>query len=134
MNETYIQRALEKHLQTSSITQIAWEYVHFTKPDSGIWVRCTMLPAETTRAALSKQGYSLYQGIFAVDVFGPLGVGTGSQMIAVQEIVDLFKDTVTLQETTVCVRIDGASILPAINDTKFYQIPIRIKYHAHLVA
>lgn len=125
---TDINGALRTRLSTlPGAPGIAWENIDY-KPDSKIlFLRQTILPAETSQACLGDNGLDFSVGIFQVDVFIPDGQGRSDWP---DKIADHFKRGTRLTQNQVTVTITSVSIEAGLKDDNFYIVPVSIGYQA----
>jgi hypothetical protein len=104
---------------------ISFENTPFTKPSSGNFLECFLLPASTLARTVGANK-EREVGIFQVNIWTPNGVGTGDVMSVAEDIVSLFP----IVPKVGSVSIDKApSIERAILDTSgWYVLPIIFHY------
>jgi hypothetical protein len=80
---------------------ISYENVAFTKPTSGSFLECFLLPAATLNPSV-RGNRKREVGIFQVNIWTKQGVGSKAGMTIAQAIVDLFpivpKGTVSIEQ------------------------------------
>lgn len=76
-----ISAALSGRLNTlTGGTPIAWENSEYTPTMGTMFLRETLLPANTVQGSLGTIGKDEHGGIYQVDIFAPKGSGKGRQL------------------------------------------------------
>lgn len=68
---------------------VAYQNVTFVKPQSGKWLEVLMMKSASKNRTTDGKGYTI-QGLFQINVYGPLNVGLGGLDSTVQTIIDAF--------------------------------------------
>jgi len=120
----YFESALNTWASSQSIP-VSFENVPFTKPSSGTYIECFLLPAATI-ARTAKGDKTREVGIFQINVWIPSGEGSGPAQAIADSIAALFP----LVPKSGAVSIEKPpSIERAINDVSgWYVLPVVIHY------
>lgn len=119
--------ALNTQLATLSLPT-ASEGKDYKPTNSTLYVRPTILPADTTQAELGSSGQDENLGIYQVDVFAPIDTGHGVAVTQADAIADAFARGTTLTYNSVNVRIRGVSRGAGRRDGAWYIVPVFINY------
>ena len=130
-----IRAAFEKKLTDWAATKtpkipIAYENVHFDPPANAVYLRCFLLPADTTDNTI-KGDLTEYRGLFQVTIVYPAGVGPTSAESLASEIAALYtaKSRLAYGGKTVMVATPMRE-RPALQDAGTYTIPMDCRYAA----
>ena len=121
-----IQIALDSRLNTlSGLPDVAWPNVKYT-PDKGtIYIRPTLLPAESTSATFA--GKDRHSGIYQIDIFAPLDEGLKPMYDLADAIRDHFhKQTLTAGGDT--IYIDVGNLANYSRDDSWFIGIVEINY------
>lgn len=129
MSNSIIRAALETTLLNWAAAQnpvipVAKENSSFTKPTSGVFLECFVLPSNVINPTIDGIR-KRYLGIFQVNVWVPSGGGSMTATSVAQNIVDLFpvipKGVVSIEKTP--------SIEKSLLDTSgWFVTPVTIQY------
>ncbi len=106
MNKPLIRAYLENQLKTwatgkSPQVPIAYEGVNFTKPATGLWCECFLMPNVTLNRNVGAVDTTEY-GLFQVNVWGPRGNGAQAIEGMMAEVAALYpvvpKGTVSIEK------------------------------------
>jgi len=124
--------ALDQRLSTlTDAPPIAWQNITYEPVDGTLWIRPTLLPADTIGATLSTSGTDEQKGLYVVDVFAPAFEGKNEALAIADAVADHFKPVTELTYNTRLVRCISVSIGAPTNVDNWYQVPILINYLAH---
>ena len=123
-----IHAALNARLDTLSLPT-AWENKSFDPPEGELWIRETFMPAEKRASAMGTSSQNRNRGIYQVDVFRPLGEGSGEAEEAVETIENLFKRGTVIGSG---ITIESASRLAGRKSEPWYMVPVIIRYRADI--
>lgn len=101
------------------------------KPELRVtYAQCYLLPASTVRETLGENGTFRYPGLFQVSFYVPAQTGTvGNDLV--DRVMELVKSQPTYQLDDGTLHLQSASRLPAITQTDWFHIPVRISYVAY---
>lgn len=132
MEEVKLRSLLIKRLKTASTgAQIALENKKFDPPQNGYWVEPFFLPDDKGSCGKLPVDSDELGGIFQVNVFGPLYVGTRKQYTIAQEIIKVFQHGLQLLDTGIKIHIESAELEPSFRSGAHWQTPISINYTAY---
>lgn len=123
-----IRSALEARTALLTSYQIAWPGRSFTPPNTGSWIKPTMIPA-TVDSAMTMVGDTHERGIFQVSIFVATGQGEGPLFAAADAISNHF-DRVQLAGTGVTVQCGVPTPGPVIQDPDWLHLPVSIDFTA----
>ena len=127
-----VQAALDTHLEgMPTVPPVAWENKTFEKPASGLYLRATFLPADTTGAALGAAGTDRNSGIYRIDIFDKSGNKKALSGAMADTIADRFKPLTELTEGTTVVQIIAVSRGAGITAGNKYQVPVTVQYQSY---
>lgn len=130
-----ISAALDKHLNDMpGVPDVAWENKKFTPKLDALYLRPTLLPADTIQAALGDNGTDENKGIYQVDIFAKAGTGKKESIDMADLIANRFKRGTYLTYNDRVIRIKNVSRRVGANTDGWYMIPIEINYIAHTEA
>ena len=116
-------------LQTPKVP-VAYENVAFKPPTSGPYLRCFLLPADTTDDTLDG-ALSEYRGLFQINVVYPAGSGPAGADALAASIAALYpaKSRLSHAGKTIMVATPMRE-RPALSDALAYIIPMDCRYAA----
>tara|TARA_R110000823_G_scaffold203197_2_gene334055 strand:+ start:1965 stop:2372 length:408 start_codon:yes stop_codon:yes gene_type:complete len=124
-----IQAALDARLNTMTGSyDIAWPNTPYEPVANTTYLRPTFLPSETLQASLGVTGKDFTVGIYQIDIFTVSG--TGRTAIS-DTIADHFKRGTSLTYNGKTLRVQSVSILPAVIDGSWQQVPISISFYTY---
>lgn len=124
-----IQAALNDRLNTmTSLPSTAWPNDGYAPTIGTLWLRPTVLPADTAAATLGSTGTDEQIGVYQIDVFAPAGVGDGASRAMTDLIADRFKPVTELTYNGRMVRCISVSIGAARTEENWYHVPVRVSY------
>lgn len=131
MSVKSIRQALEVALNTWATTNskpIAWQNVPYEPTEGTLYVRASILAAETQNPTLG-DGHNRKIGIFQLLVYAKEGNGSSSAETVADSLLSYFARGESFTAGTVTVRIlESPSIAPAINDGGWYIVPVSVRY------
>lgn len=127
-----ISAALDSRLNTmTSLPPVAWENKSYDPTLGTLYLRPTLIPADTIQATLGDSGTDQNSGIYQIDVFAEAGQGKNAAVVMADNIASHFKRGTDLTYNSRTVRIRSVSRQVAVNNADgWYQIPIEINYIA----
>lgn len=124
-----ISAALSGRLNTlTGGTPIAWENSEYTPTIGTMFLRETLLPANTVQGSLGTIGKDEHGGIYQVDIFAPSGSGKGAAVAKADSVADHFKRGTTLTYNGESVRIRNVSRSNFGYDGGWLILSINIEY------
>lgn len=105
---------------------IAWPNFPYTPVNGTLYLRATLLPANTETTTLASQGR--HTGLYQVDVFAPDGQGPNAADLMADRIADHFAADRNLSG----IRIREISQQSAEPEGGWYQKIVTITYDTHL--
>lgn len=124
-----ISAALDGRLNTlAGSHEVAWQNRRYAPTIGTLFLRPTLLPAETVGATVSDSGTDEQTGIYQVDVFAPADEGKNDAFAKADAIAEHFKPVTELTYNGRLVRCVSASIETPLNDGDWYQLPVIIRY------
>ena len=125
-----ISAALDEHLSLMpSLPPVAWENLDYTPELGTLYLRPTLLPAETIQSTLGENGTDQNTGIYQVDVFAPLGQGKQEAMSIADKIANHFKRGTDLTYNNRKLRIRNTGREVSTTEVNgWYSIPVTMTY------
>lgn len=123
--------ALNQRMQayaTANSKPVAYENVNYKPVVGTLYLRATVLPADTVQAGLGTTGQDLHEGIYQVDVFAPIDKPKAVALAEADAIADYFARGLTLSFNGVNVRVRTASIGSGRREENWYILPVFIDY------
>lgn len=104
---------------------ISYQNVPFTKPASGIWLECFVIPNDSNLRDVSGAGKT-FLGLFQVNVWTPVGAG----MREVEQVVDRIQQTAFPVVPKIgAVSVEKTTAGPPISDDSgWIAVPVLINY------
>lgn len=124
---TDISAALDARTNSLSLPT-AWENIAFQPVTGTLYIRPTLMPADTVQAGLGTNGLDEHLGIYQIDIISTSAKGKGEATIKCDVIADHFKRGTVLSYNGVNVRITKSSRGQGKRDEAFFVIPIFITY------
>lgn len=101
----------------------------FTPPETGLWTKVDLLPAETFQSSVGENGFNLLSGILQISIFAPQNSFTGDLNEAVDSLLAHFKrGTVTAAVSGTSARVEKVWRSAALPDERWYMVPVNIRY------
>lgn len=136
MSQKAIRAAIETQLNDWAVGfdyRVAWENAPFAPAADELWLRCTMLPAETRSDDLGGD-HRAFVGVVQIDAFVPSGTGPGVGAALVDELAELFPASSYIAGEGVSVLIQTPlSVGPAQTDESWWVLPCSFTYRADLI-
>jgi len=125
-----ISAALDGHLNTmTSAPPVAWANIDYTPTVGTLYVRPSLLPADTIQATLGDSGTDMNQGIYQIDVFAPANKGKNEAMVMADLIANRFKRGTDLAYNGRNIRVKSVSqAVATVNPDGYFQVPVKIIY------
>jgi hypothetical protein len=139
MSSTYndVRAAIEGRIATqmaaSPAYPVSYQNVPFTPPNNLPWVQVFIRFGDNNYATLlptGSAGFNRQTGTLVVNVFTPVGVGTGANFTIAERLKDLF-DRVKLSSIIFDAASGPAQVTPAAPEA-YYQTQITITFEAYL--
>ena len=124
---TDISAALDARTNSLSLPT-AWENIAFQPVTGTLYIRPTLMPADTVQAGLGSSGLDEHLGIYQIDIIASGSTGKGEATIKADAIADHFKRGLVLTYNGVNVRLSKTSRGVGKRDEAFFVIPIFITY------
>jgi len=121
---------LDAHLKTLvPLPPVAWENKNYKPVKDTLYLRPTILPAETVQATLGDNGTDSNSGIYQIDVFTPSGKGIKAAIEMADKIANLFKRGTYITYNGRTVRVKSVGRERSSNDDNgWYIVPVVITY------
>lgn len=114
----------------STPLRVAYQNVPFTPVTGEIYLKATLLPADTASDDLAG-ALRTYLGVFQVSVVAPINAGPGAAETIGDELAALFTMNQRLTATGFTVQqITPATQAAALPDEKNYIVPVSFEYRA----
>ena len=127
-----ISSALDGRLNTlASLPPVAWQNTGYAPVSGVLYLRPTLLPAQTRQSGLGDAGLDEHQGIYQIDIFAAVGGGRGVAEGQADLISDHFKRGTSLASGGISVRLRDVSRTTGIVEGDRFAISITINYMAH---
>lgn len=108
---------------------IAFENDRFEPLTDKAWWRAQFVPVDVGRGSSGVDGYSHINGEFVIDLFYPVGGGSGDARRDADDLVAHFKSATTLtSDDGVEVWIKSARREAAITEARWYQLQVRVHW------
>ena len=129
-----IQAALDSHLNNMpTLPPVAWENAGYEPTIGTLFIRPTILPADTVGATLGATGTDENFGVYQIDVFAEAGKAKNEAVLMADRIADHFKPVTELLYNDRLIRCVTASRAASQIIDGWYQIPIDITYLSHTI-
>lgn len=126
-----ISAALDGRLNTmSSLPPVAWQNFKYEPVNGTLYLRPTLLPAETTASTLGTIGTDENSGIYQVDIFAPSDTGKGEAYTMADSVADHFKPVTEIDYSGITVRCVSVSIGSTSQADGWFQVPVFVRYLA----
>jgi hypothetical protein len=126
---TDISAALDSHTNDLSLPT-AWENSGYEPTIGTLYIRPTILPANTFQAGLGASGLDDNFGIYQIDIFSEAGKGKGAAIIKADVIANAFKRGTVLTYNGVSVRLGNVSRGSGSRDGAWFVLPVFINYQS----
>jgi len=138
MSSTYndVRQAIEARIAiemaASPSYQVSYENVPFTPPNNSTWIKVQIRFGENAYATLlgPTTGSNRQAGIIVIDIFSPIGVGTGDNFTLAERLKDLFDRKIVSQ--IIFDAANGPAIVPTAAPESYFQTELTITFNAFL--
>ena len=138
MSSTFndVRAAIEGRIATemanSPEIQVSYTNVPFTPPDAANWIKVQLQFNDNEYFTLRgpTSGFNRQTGILLVDIFTPVGVGTGANYTIAERVKDLF-DRVTVSNVTFDAASGPFAVQPASPEA-YFQTQLSVTFDAYL--
>lgn len=128
-----IQAALDNWLDTGTASiDIAWENAGYTPSVGTEYLRPTLIPAKTRQATLGSGGRNEVSGTYVVGCFYPAGDGSADALTMADAICSRFRRGTVISANGLAVRIDRVVRLKAVQEPRWFQVPVAIGWLAYV--
>jgi hypothetical protein len=127
-----ISAALDSNLNTFATANsivVAWENKDYQPVTGTLYLRPTLLPADTESIGLGNTSSEDHLGIYQVDVIAPIDKGKG-QAITKADLVKTAFPKGNLTYNGLKLRIRSVSRGSGSRDGAYYIVPVFISYHS----
>ena len=122
-----IQRALDKRLAAMpNRPAIAWPNTKFTSQNETLYLRPTMLPAQSSLYTLNDVHRN--PGIYQIDIFCALEKGVSAALTMADEIIDFFEEDRSLTAGVDTVYIQSCGVSAGERQESWYRVYVEIAY------
>lgn len=112
---------------------IAYPGVSYSPVNGTAYLHVTVLPNATRRVFIGNGEPNHHQGILQISVMWPAGQGEIAPRRAAGKIANQLGEGTVLVTDFGNIRIDERpSVMPALQDTVWLNVPVRIPYHAFM--
>lgn len=129
MSHVKINTALALRLKALNLPT-AYENAPFTPTNGVMYLRENHLPVPTLTPALESDGFEDYAGIYQVSVMAPAGEYKKKGMDTADQVRAHFARGLVLVESGVKVKIENASVGPALTSGDRFMVPVSVRYRA----
>jgi len=127
----YIIAALDGNLNTmSGLPSVAWPNKKFKPVQGTLFVRPTLLPADTITATIGL-GSDLSSGIYQIDVFSPADEGKNEAFTMADTIAEQFKRDKELTYNGRTIVLQGVSHRSIGNADGWFHLSVDVVYYAY---
>lgn len=130
---TDISAALDVNLNVyaaANSVSVAWENIDFTPTAGTLFVRPTLLPADSVQSGLGATGIDNNLGIYQIDVIAPLDKGKFAATSNADLIGQQFKRGTILTYNGLTVTLSKTSRGSGIRDGGWFIIPVFVTYQS----
>lgn len=107
-------------------TRIAWANAEFTPPNTGSWIRCTILDAESYQASMgASANMHRHVGLVVVNIFAPLLQGDRAALLLVDEISAIFRNW---SDPSLRLRFYSPAVDLIGPEDKWYQVNVSYRF------
>ena len=128
---TDISAALDSRTDLLSLPT-AWENGDYTPENGTLYLRTTLLPADTVQSELGSTGLDEHSGIYQIDVLAQSGGGKGQAIIQADLVADQFARGTVLTYNGVNVRIGSVSRGVGNRQDAWFIFPVFIEYQSFI--
>jgi len=111
---------------------VAFQNVPFTPPNNSPWVNCSVTFGDSAYATIlgPSTGYNRYSGVVILDIFSPIGIGSGDNYDIGGRLKQVF-DRQAFGNIVFDAASGPAQVQPATPES-FFQTRLSISFQAHL--
>lgn len=124
-----IKLALDQRLASMGSNNIAWENIQFKPTLNLMYLRPTLLNAESNMQTM--EGIQRNPGIYQIDVFAPLNKGSRTVLEKMDEIYTHFRQELRLEQDGVTILIRVISQIGLTSDSSFLQGGVAISFDCY---
>ena len=131
-----VRAAIEGRIATemalAPVYPVSYENVPFTPPNNSSWIQAAILFGDNAYATLlgPSTGFNRQNGTLVINVFTPMGSGTGANFTIAERIKDLF-DRAKFSGIIFDAASGPAQVTPA-SPEPFYQTQLTATFEAYL--
>lgn len=135
MSQARIRKLFEARLSAWAAAEtpavpIAFENTNFDPPKDGPWMRCTLIPADTSSEYVEGTDRR-YIGVLALNLFIPRGQGAGPAEAIVAKLETLLPVNLALTDGAFTVRTTTPlSVGRADPEPDLFGVPMSLRYYA----
>jgi hypothetical protein len=127
-----VSAALDSRLNSfSGGDPVAWQNTQFTPANGTLYLRPSVLPADTEQIGMGTTGLDEHAGVYQIDIFAMAGDGRGAAEVKADAVADHFKRGTDLLYNGVYVRLGNVSRNQGIVNGDRFVISLSINYTAH---
>lgn len=115
---------------TANSRDVAFENIKHEPTTGALYLRPTVLPAETEVAGIGSSGKEHHQGFFQIDVFAPIDDPKATALNEADSIADYFTQELTLTYNGISVRLREISLGAATRERAWFMVPVLINYYS----
>jgi hypothetical protein len=115
---------------TANSRDVAFENIKHEPTEGSLYLRPTVLPADTEAAGIGSNGKEHHQGIFQIDVFAPIDDPKATALNEADSIADYFTQELTLTYNGINVRLREISMGTASRESAWFMVPVLIDYYS----
>lgn len=127
-----IEGRIATEMAASPEIQVSYANVPFTPPDAANWIKVQLQFNDNEYFTLRgpTSGFNRQTGILLVDIFTPVGVGTGANYTIAERVKDLF-DRVTVSNVSFDAASGPSAVQPASPEA-YFQTQLSVTFDAYL--
>lgn len=127
-----LSRALDGHLNLmSALPAIAWPNTSFKPTVGELWLRPTILPAESFPASIGIYGTNRLSGVYQIDIFSPLDAGRRPSVQMVDDIIEHFSRGLTIEVDNLVVHIEESWPSASNAEETWYHTPVNVNWYSY---
>ena len=119
---------------TANSRDVAFENIKHEPTTGTMYLRPTVLPADTEQAGIGASGKEQHQGFFQIDVFSPIDDPKATALNEADSIADYFSRELTLTYNGISVRLREISMGQASRESAWFMVPVLIDYYSFTAA
>jgi hypothetical protein len=127
-----IEGRIATQMAVAPVYPVSYENVPFTPPNNSPWIQTTIRFGDNAYATLigPSTGFNRQNGTLVVNVFTPMGAGTGANLTIAERIKDLF-DRAKFSSIIFDAASGPAQVTPA-SPEPYYQTQLTATFEAYL--